>query len=238
MRPYSPSSCPVHVEDGLAPKSARPRGRRCGLASVGWIGVQGAHLHRWRISNLGASPPCMAPWRQGAELLPRMNPCRRSWTSLNILLQPTKPFSWYSVSRGGVNLILQCYGRITDEPFIKISLSAPSQKLHIRLNYQLCCLNFQLPAAEEGHNSGRYFTSREKIKAISPQDEFLDGNSLVHLTKQGRKGGATRPYLTLKRAVEGLLLGSSYAGSLCAQVISGWSHHGVGTLRRETHNSV
>ena len=138
VRPYSPSSCPVHVEDGVAPKSARHRGRRCGLASVGWIGVQGAHLHRWRISNLGASPPCMAPWRQGAELLPRMNPCRRSWTSLNILLQPTKPFSWYSVSRGGVNLILRCYGRITDELFIRISLSAlsvsSSQKFHIRLN--------------------------------------------------------------------------------------------------------
>ena len=133
--PPPPPAQLVHVEDGVAPKSARHRGRRCGLASVGWIGVQGAHLHRWRISNLGASPPCMAPWREGAELLPRMNPWRRSWTSLNILLQPTKPFSWYSVSRGGVNLILQCYGRITDEPFIKISLSAFSVSLLTKISY-------------------------------------------------------------------------------------------------------
>ena len=38
----------------------------------------------------------------------------------------------------GKPYILQCYGRITDEPFIKISLSAlsvsSSQKFHIRLN--------------------------------------------------------------------------------------------------------
>ena len=136
VRPYSPSSsCPA----GPCWRWGGAKKRQASWAPV-WIGVRWldwrpgsassplAHLHRWRISNLGASPPCMAPSREGAELLPRMNPWRRSWTSLNILLQPTKPFSWDSVSRGGVNLILQCYGRMYGWTFHKDITFSPLTK--------------------------------------------------------------------------------------------------------------
>ena len=74
----------------------------------------------------------------GGGVIAKDEPLEEELDILEHPLQPTKPFSLYSVSRGGVNLISQCYGRITDEPFIKISLSAlsvsSSQKFHIRLN--------------------------------------------------------------------------------------------------------
>ena len=76
---------------------------------------------------------------------------------------------------------------------------------------------------------GRYFTSTGEIKVISP---WWRNSCSVYLTLPLLYHPPPRvPH-------NGLLPHSSYAPSLCARVISGWSHHGVGTLQRETHNSV